>query len=578
MNDNRISCGLGILMAIIASMMIRTTIACTPSYKVTLGGLWPQWVHVDCPLAVDAYATGLVVGSWTYHVYPSGLCDSCTCRRYWPPCGDPPASSCAGSLFNHIGQYTMCVEVMETNPYCGTTKWASDSNTVYAINTALSPDSTCVGVGGPRVRVGITVEPAGPTQNCLVELSLNSAAVTVWDSPTGGNNLLYPNTYRYWAVGAQPSEVWVEGVYGAANVTLQINYFDKWGCGHPTCVVPRTQFKFDVYEARFEAVSAGNTPDLPPGRICTNAQPQYKKAKYRVTAVLPYGEATAARIAGPLDLTLEGITQPINHLVTGSEFWAVGAQITGDYQIWLRHNSCLDAKEEKWGTAFKFKFCYEKYNDDSGSGGQAYINEALGFLDATHLLSDPSGVQNAAFVRWYHHMWVDTEPALAYSDGHVEASAHIDFLCSSLMGITRTNQDGGSPLSVGVSYGILSASIGPGSSPTYGNSLADADTSIRIAGGGEEQLGDLSHTRDQAVKPLLGSYETVWNDPLHQLANDLTRTYVVGSPVDFEVKLSIGANRIDGSVLHGRQNWVTNNHAVIESVEVTDYDGYRIVP
>lgn len=61
-----------------------------------------------------------------------------------------------------------------------------------------------------------------------------------------------------------------------------------------------------------------------------------------------------------------------------------------------------------------------------------------------------------------------------------------------------------------------------------------------------------------------------------QTKNDQTRTYTIGSPIDFKVRLSIAANSCDGA--YGRQNWVSCNQGNNGSVEVTEYETFKIVP
>jgi hypothetical protein len=277
MDNNRISCGFGVLAAIMASIMIGTAIACTPPFTVTLAGPDEEWVHVGCHLPVSADVAGGVVGEWKYYVYPIGLCDSCICRQGWPPCGDPPGSSCAGSLFSSVGTYNLCVEVKETNAYCGATKWASDSKTVYAVSTGLSPDSTCVSAGGPRVRVIVNWDSgSSPVEDCYLKIEAGGTApfVTGWNAPTGGN-VLFIGGITSWYLPVPPApaplvEFWVEGSGASDDCFLQVQYIDPYGTIHPAGL-PAPRVDLTIVDLHITSI-VGVIGESSENRFCFNDQ------------------------------------------------------------------------------------------------------------------------------------------------------------------------------------------------------------------------------------------------------------------------------------------------------------------
>jgi len=250
MNSSRTYCRLGVLAAIMVAMTSGMTSACDPGLEVFLTGqIDPEWVHVGCHRSVDAYATGGTVYNWRYYTWPGGTCSMCDWIAWgWTPCGDPPPSSC--NNFTSVGTYNMVVEVEEVDPYTWqVTDYAYDDRTVYAVSVNLSTDRTLLSTGGPRARVELSVQPAGPTGDCQVMLSLGGTApfANVYDASTGGNVLLYGGTSRCWPVSSCPSVVWVQGVSASDDCWLAIHYVDPYGVPHPSgCESPHVDF--GIYE------------------------------------------------------------------------------------------------------------------------------------------------------------------------------------------------------------------------------------------------------------------------------------------------------------------------------------------
>jgi len=273
MNSNRIGCAFVMLAGIMTGMAAETAIACNPDLGVVLAGPRPEWVHVGCHLPVDATVSGSGwVSSWRYYVYPGGDCSRCYCVDYGP-CGDPPISSCPGTKFPSVGEYRLWVDVEEMDEYCNLLDEASDYKTVYAVRVDLTASSTCLCVNGPRVRVDLPVQWAGPTTNAVVNLALSGGG-KVWSSQTGGTLLLQGGQSRDWPVGSQPSQVWVEGTAGA-DCALQIKARDRNGVYHPCTQFPQVHFTVvpgpGCREGQASVALVLN--EVPPYRYCSPGDP-----------------------------------------------------------------------------------------------------------------------------------------------------------------------------------------------------------------------------------------------------------------------------------------------------------------
>jgi hypothetical protein len=358
MLSSRIPYRPGVLFCILVGMVTVKASACYPSLDVCLDGHDPEWTFTGCPVGADATATGGTVSDWRYYIWPGGTCDDCDFfENFAMPCGDPPPRSCpVGSP----GTYHLYVDVCERDPFTWEiTDSDTASKTIYAVGLGLLAQKTVLAVGGTRGHVIIDVVPAGPTEDCYVQLGLWGATpfAAVYNAPTGGDLLFQGGQSMLWPAAAPPEEVWVEGINASdfPGCILSIQYVDPYGRTHPECTDVSVHFK--IYEVHFHAVSAGNVPDLPPGRICVNAQSQYKRARYRVTQVLPDGTARVAVAPGSsvTDITFEGINGAnVNALVSGDEFWAVGDEQVGSYLLKLTHNDCAEAQETQGDSAFKF--------------------------------------------------------------------------------------------------------------------------------------------------------------------------------------------------------------------------------
>jgi hypothetical protein len=85
-----------------------------------------------------------------------------------------------------------------------------------------------------------------------------------------------------------------------------------------------------VADMELEKLSAGNSPDLAPGLICTNAQACYKKAKWKAKTVRPSGTTAKVISSAGAPVTFSGIggSDP-DALSEGDEFWVEETGWTG---------------------------------------------------------------------------------------------------------------------------------------------------------------------------------------------------------------------------------------------------------
>ena len=202
---------------------------------------------MNCPLSVDATASGGWVSSWRYYVYPGGDCTRCDCR-YDLPCGDPPDSNCPGLKFPSVGTYRLYVDVKEMDGSCwNLLDQDTDSKTVYAVRTTISIAYAVLNIGGPRIPATAHVDPAGPITNCRLRIGAGGTApyVTGWSAVTGGT-CLFTGGSTSWEppvpAGGGDVNFWVEGTGATNNCFLQVMYVDPYNGWHPGggCTPPRT--------------------------------------------------------------------------------------------------------------------------------------------------------------------------------------------------------------------------------------------------------------------------------------------------------------------------------------------------
>jgi hypothetical protein len=195
----------------------------------------------------------------------------------------------------------------------------------------------------------------------MLAIGGNPAGVMLWDSQTGGQ--VIPLTYGYatWSAGASShfeETVYVEGTTATDDCWIEVLYYDANGDSHPASPCTRVRVDFDVYDVDLYKESAGNSPDLDAGQICINAQSQYNRAKYKAF-VWPFGTTASVGVAAGssvTDLTFDGIDgADTSALEYGDEFWVIGDEQVGDYEITLTHNACSDAKDTDGDTVFKFE-------------------------------------------------------------------------------------------------------------------------------------------------------------------------------------------------------------------------------
>lgn len=353
--------------------------------------------------------------------------------------------------------------------------------------------------------------------------------------------------------------------------------------GEWECDTAAAQIKLVEVELECVGHPAGFTL-LPDKRLCSNAQPEYGKTKWRAKKVRPSGTTATVTASGPVSLT--GIGCSLTALSEGDEFWVqAAAGGSTSYQLTLTQNDYGNCSHTDGDSVFKFKFDWPKVNSSSGIGGGGSVDEDAGSVDASKTEAPPAaGVQNAGYVRWRYEVKVVTEPSGSYS-GNVEAKASITFETDGQMQITNyappLNWEGAS---IGVNFVIITVNVPFQSGWTnYGSSIAGADTSIQMATQPEVQLGDAKHDYLEVGFPIvMPTKSKTWDVDLNQTENDETRTWAVASTThDLYCKVAGGSNLslFKYWLCVNISTWVSINDQSIDSVEVEEFNGvFDLVP
>lgn len=346
----------------------------------------------------------------------------------------------------------------------------------------------------------------------------------------------------------------------------------------------------DVLEVDLEKLPAGCSPDLPPGRICINAQDCYKKAKWK--AIIKGGGTAHVTSTGPAAVTFQGIngSNPAS-LSNNDKFWAVGGTEIGGYAITITHNdlsNCENSDDEK---VFKFKFDDPVKTDDNGAvfpaGGEATRSDPGGWVDGPKTQA-PVATDSAGFVEWFYDLKVITDPIDLYS-GNVQAKANVTFESDGRMRIYCYPR----PLlfydciGISVSWGIVTVDITGSDSPlvpNYGDTVTGADIETKIGDLPRVQLGDVHHYSEEVSTPLGVPVCKTWDDApsdgvdLSQERSDIERTYAVGSTVN-ELIFKVGVSSDISVSIAPEGTWAPQNKQTISSVTAEEYDGiFQIVP
>jgi hypothetical protein len=387
---------------------------------------------------------------------------------------------------------------------------------------------------------------------------------------------------------------WGWTLEGGTGTSLLSRTVDKTTAGATTitctCGSSSKTTKIYVVDVDLEKLSAGNSPDLEPGRICINAQACYKKAKWK--AIVKGVGTASVTSTGAVDVTFSGIdgSNP-SALADNDTFWAIGGTEIGTYEITITHNdlsTCIDTDTEK---VFKFKFDGPTKTSDNGAvfpaGGEASRNDTGGWVDAPKRLP-PVSNDSAGYVEWAYDLKVMTEPSGLYS-GDVQAKANVTFESDGRMRIyCYTRPVLYDCIGISVGWGIVSVSISDSDSPllpNYGDTVTGADIETKIGDLPRVQLGDVHHYSEEvSVPPWLPATVKTWDDApgdgvdLSQERSDIERTYAVGSTVN-EIIFKVGVASDISVYIAPEGTWAEENKQTIDSVTAEEYDGiFGIVP
>lgn len=399
-----------------------------------------------------------------------------------------------------------------------------------------------------------------------------------WDFGDGGN-----------ASGVNVSHTFNQG--GVWTVELLVLDSDNTECDEdcPDHYDTATR-TIRVLGVDLEAIAAGNTPDLVYGRMCFNAQDDYKKAKWK--AIVKGGGTAAVSSTGTVSVSFSGEEDSdTSALNDGDKFWVNSPSATGTYEITITHNdlaACTATDDEK---VFEFDFGWgrEFDNDSSGStggSGTAFIDETAKTVRTTALEDSTPGMNEGAWISIGYELEVMTQPEISgMYDGNVRARAKVTLTTDGTMRLTNglcpVDWKG---LAISINFGIVTVTIplgGGGASP-YGSALAGADCSIKMSTEAEVQGGDVDRDYMDVGFPVFDLLEIEEYDiDMSQLLNDITRTYAMGESIDMWCKVAVGSCLSDlvwdNDLFPGTpfliSPRVNKNEQTISSMEVEEYDG-----
>jgi hypothetical protein len=247
---------------------------------------------------------------------------------------------------------------------------------------------------GSRKEIKCWVNVAG-----RASLSWASTKIEVYDSATGGTPLTSPEQYD---ATPTPRSFFIKGVEASDDLAEETLLFEALHVApYPHDIVAFTVVKVDL-----TPIPAGNTPELADGRICLNAQPQYKKAKWKAT-VLPNGTTATVIPVSPGTVTVISGAG----LANGATFWVEGQTTGGDYQIKITHDAlstCTDTDGEKC-----FRFVLKK-------SAEAVLGEVKkashGGHDAWDYSPGSAGLSEQGSDGHFCEVWPVTEPTACYAD------------------------------------------------------------------------------------------------------------------------------------------------------------------
>lgn len=230
--------------------------------------------------------------------------------------------------------------------------------------TAINPGhitggATCVAVGG-TVQFGVEgisdsdrYQKQRCTPTCIGAGLCEGQAKCV----NVGNPVLRPvNTSAFpieYKCSQGAGSIDSSGVFTAGNVPGSYEIWAKISDGGEECgsegAVETPHVQITVVKAALAFLPSNNSPDIGK-KICTNAQDNYKKTKWKAT-VLPVG--TTANVT-----TSPNVSASKSTVVNGDEFEVTGlpgVENTGSYQVKLTHSCASGAKaEDNDGVVFMF--------------------------------------------------------------------------------------------------------------------------------------------------------------------------------------------------------------------------------
>ena len=337
-----------------------------------------------------------------------------------------------------------------------------------------------------------------------------------------------------------------------------------------------------VVNVGLQKISGLRSPALADaGRICLNAQDEYKKAKFKAT-VKP--EGTTAKVSSTgydANVNVSGASSGVdtNNLMNGDEIWVEEAGETGTYEITLEHKDCSDSTDTYSETVFEFEFDHQKVNSSSswssgGTNAEPSCDESRGACESPKMLT-PDGAENTAMVSWKYELKVISSDG-AFS-GTVKAKVHTELNTMGQFEIhTYPKSLGADDIAASVSWKFLNFSVSGTGGTGYGHCVAGTSTKIRV----EDiayQGGTTSKTsKDVGIPTIMPEKTETYNVSRTQQQNDTSRNYNVGiTTYDVKYKFGAGSNsaRVPRYPFPSDESGVSKNQQVIQTIKITEKDG-----
>ena len=329
--------------------------------------------------------------------------------------------------------------------YTVTAEKDGDSATAQFIPTAVGSVS-----GG-----GKSATMSSPTTEITVPVG---ETITFQASSTSGE---FPSGQPTWNVSGSGTDYTIDGkecevTFSQASADSSDYKIVKARCGDDD--VWKT-LEVLVCDVGLQSITS-RSPSLEyKGRICLNAQDEYKKAKFEVT-VKPEGTTAAVTQddgASDADITLSKTT-----LQDGDTFLVEQNGETGKYVIEHEHNGCSDCTDTYSETVFEFelKETNTQYSPAStGQGGVSNDHKIEFGVNNTY------GVKHAADVQTKTYAYFITNPSGVYSQ-YVKAKLRATQSFKSTSGGTaqygayvfRDNL-AGADLSISLNFGLISVTV-----------------------------------------------------------------------------------------------------------------------